>query len=240
MGDWLATLDPSLYGSVVIPSVAIIVSTCIAVGALLVQQRSARLERVRAAAANVGRAIARVHAAADARHKGEPNQLEREIANFDAETDALSFELTRWSRPVAYVIRNELIGAHLNATSTWDLLVECGLVSRYLSSWMVGSLRARKFRRVAPFIGATAPSDFDFPELWQRQLDLSWSYFYPDPSEIPDPLPEDLQKMVKSRAYKRLQHRAKIHHRETLRMRLSSLWASSRLRGQPHPQEPEV
>jgi hypothetical protein len=211
-GYWGSSDGQSLLREVLLPGIAIVVSTLIAVFVLAAQLSANRRQLRGALIETLMERLAEVSVQAEIRHEqlksGQPplNSLRSAMKYFDASVSALRFSLPRTERGVVDFVRNAVHENSLDEQDSFALMADSDRALRYLESWALGRIPAREFRTYNRFSsGATRPPEFQ--ELWAglaRRMKEGYDR---------EGGPVEYAKYKRTRTYRVIRRRARFHYR---------------------------
>ena len=150
-----------------LPGVAIVVSTLIAVLVLAAQLSANRRQLRGALIEKLMERLAEVSVQAEIRHEklksGEPplHSLRSAMKYFDGSVSALRFSLPRRERGVVDFVRNTVYENSFDDQDSFALMADSDRAHRYFESWALGQIPAREFRAYNRFnAGNTLPPSF--------------------------------------------------------------------------------
>lgn len=166
---WASAAGQELLKDVIIPALAIVVSTVIAVLVLAAQLRTNRRQRRSELIAKVIERLADVTVEAELRHEnrkaGRPaeDNLKAAIAYFDASISALRFALPKGQHAIADFVRNTVYNGYYDNQNTFTLLADTSKASRYFEAWVLGAISSREFRTYMRY----RHGQYRGPEMWE-------------------------------------------------------------------------
>jgi len=209
---WGSADGQSLFREVILPGLAIVVSTLIAVLVLAAQLKANRIQQRGALIEKLMERLAEVSVQAEIRHKqskaGEPplHSLESAMKYFDASISALRFSLPRGERGVVEFVRNAVHENSFDENASFTLMADSGRALTYLESWALGHLPAREFRRYNKFSAGPVRHP-QFQELW-AQLAQRMKEGYDNEGG-----PAGYALYKRTRRYRVIRRRARFHYR---------------------------
>jgi hypothetical protein len=160
-------------GQAVLPGLALVVSTLIALY-VLAAQLQANLKQLRGALIEkLMERLAEVAVQAAARHEqlksGQypTHSLQSAMKYFDASVSALRFSLPRAERGVVDFIRNAVHENSRDDEDSFTLMADADRALRLFEAWALGQIPTRKFRRFNRY-GAGPGRRPEFQEEWAR------------------------------------------------------------------------